>query len=321
MALATIIIIFLVISVIIAVAIGANDETMAPIYGSRILTMKQILILAVILAIAGAILLGEGVADTVGNDLLLVDITYAIVITILISTAIWLILSSALGLPISTTHATIGAIIGIGILLGGIAGLNWITITGMVIWWILSPIVGYFGTYYTYKLFQKYKREKLKGFQDYQRSENIFAYIILIAICITAFSRAGNDCSNAVGIVVGVGDIPIGPLLIFTGVSLAAGIVLLGRIVIKNLGGLTELRPSTAFAAQAPTAFIMLIGTIQKIPLSGSHMLVASLVGLAKASRTPMEKGLWKIVAIWFLTFPMSAILAMILYFPISGFF
>lgn len=317
----TIIVIFLVISIIIAIAIGANDETFAPIYGARILTMKQLLILAVIFAIAGAIILGEGVADTVGNGILFIDISYAVVITILISTAIWLILSSSLGLPISTTHATIGAIIGIGILLGGVSGLNWITILSMSVWWILSPVVGYFGTYYTYKLLQKYKEKKLNGFQDYERSENWFAYIILIAISVTAFSRAGNDCSNAVGIVVGVGNIDIGFLLIVTGLSLAAGIVVLGRIVIKNLGGLTELRPSTAFAAQAPTALIMLIGTIQKIPLSGSHMLVASLVGLAKASRTPMKKGLWKIVLIWFLTFPMSAILAMILYFPINGFF
>ncbi len=81
---------------------------------------------------------------------------------------------------------------------------------------------------------------------------------------------------------------------------------------------MTELRPSTAFAVQVPTAAVMLLGTIQKIPLSGSHLLVASLVGLSKASKSPMKKGLWKIVAIWLLTFPISAILAIVLYFPIS---
>jgi len=63
----------------------------------------------------------------------------------------------------------------------------------------------------------------------------------------------------------------------------------------------------------------MLIGTIQKIPLSGSHLLVSSLVGLSKASNTPMKKGLWKIIAIWLLTFPIAAILSIILYFPINA--
>jgi PiT family inorganic phosphate transporter len=245
-----------------------------------------------------------------------------VVLTILISTAIWLILASALGLPISTTHATIGAIIGIGLMLGGGSGVNWGTILYMSMWWLLSPVVGFSVTYVVVKIFNRYKLKHFNGFQDYERSEGIFTLIILVVICITAFSRAGNDCSNAVGIVFGIGsDINLTALLIMTGFSLAGGIVVLGRIVIKNLGKMTELRPSTAFAAQLPTAAVMLIGTIQKIPLSGSHMLVASLVGLSKASNAPMKKGLWKIVAIWLLTFPMSAILAIILYFPISAVF
>ena len=322
---AVIIIIFLIISVVIGFGIGGNDETFAPIFGSRILNMKQILILAGIFAILGAILLGEGVAKSVGGDIL--QINYddgadqnAVVLTILVSTAIWLILASALGLPISTTHATIGAIMGMGILLGGGNGVNWGTILGMSMWWILSPIVGFIGTYLVVIMLKRHKIKHLNGFQDYERSENVYAIILLVVIGITAFSRAGNDCSNAVGIVAGVGDdINLTALLVMTGFSLALGIAVLGRIVIKNLGKMTELRPSTAFAAQVPTAVVMLIGTIQKIPLSGSHMLVASLVGLSKASNAPMKKGLWKIVAIWLLTFPMSAILAIVLYFPISA--
>lgn len=318
-----IIIIFLILSIVIAVGIGGNDETFSVIYGSKILTMKQVLLFAVILAFAGALLLGEGVAKTVGNSILAsnIEVNQVIVMTVLISSAIWLILASAFGLPISTTHATIGSIIGIGVFLWGATGLNWGMILYLTMWWILSPVVGFFGTYFAYKIMYKYKENRLKGFQDYEGYEKKFAIVILIAICITAFSRAGNDCSNAVGIVVGVGEIDVGFLLIITGLSLACGLVVLGRVVIKNLGEMTELRPSTAFAAQLPTAAIMLIGTIQKIPLSGSHMLVASLVGLAKASKTPMKKGLWKIILVWILTFPVAAILSIIIYFPVRFFF
>jgi len=257
MDLTMIIIIFLILSILIAIGIGANDETFSVVYGSKILTMKQILILAVILAIAGAILLGEGVAKTVGNSILNVEVNEAIVITILLSTAIWLIFASAYGLPISTTHATIGSIMGIGIFVWGMAGLNWGMILYMAMWWILSPIVGFVGTYVAYKILFKYKQKRLKGFQDYESYEMKFAVIVLIAICITAFSRAGNDCSNAVGIVIGVGNMDVGFLLIITGLSLACGLIILGRIVITNLGDMTELRPSTAFAAQIPTALIM----------------------------------------------------------------
>jgi len=325
MALEYILIIFLIISVLISFGIGANDETMAPLYGSRILNIKQILILAAIFAIAGAVLLGEGVAKSIGDKILLLDYKSAginqnaVVMTILISTAIVLILSSAFGLPISSTHATIGGIIGLGLLLGGGGGVNWITILEMSIWWLLSPVIGYTVTYGVIKVLKKRKLKNLKGFKDFERSENKYSYIILIIICVTAFSRAGNDSSNSVGIVVGIGsDINIIGLLIITGLGLASGIIVLGRIVIKNLGKMTELRPSTAFAVQVPTAAVMLIGTIQKIPLSGSHLLVASLVGLSKASNTPMKKGLWKIIAIWLLTFPIAALLSIILYWPID---
>ena len=318
MALLGILVVFLVIVIIISFGIGGNDETFAGIYGSRILNMKQIMILATIFAITGALLLGEAVSKTVGKGIL-VNLDDAIVITILISTAIWLILSSALRLPISTTHATIGAVIGLGIALN--ASLNWMKIIELSIWWVLSPIIGYIVSFIVFKLMRAYKIKHLNGFQSLEKTEKSFTYIVLIIICITAFSRAGNDCSNAVGIVVGVGDIQINLLLLITGLSLAGGLVVLGRGVIKNVGSITELYPSTAFASQIPTAAILFLGTALGIPLSGSHMLVASLVGLSKASHTPAKKGLWKIVLIWLITFPAAAILSIIIYIPVNSFF
>ncbi len=318
MALLGILVVFLVIVIIIAFGIGGNDETFAGIYGSRILNMKQIMILATIFAITGALLLGEAVSKTVGKGIL-VNLDDAIVITILISTAIWLILSSALGLPISTTHATIGAVIGLGIALN--ASLNWMKIIELSIWWILSPIIGYVVSFLVFKLMRAYKVKHLNGFQSLEKTEKSFTYIVLIIICITAFSRAGNDCSNAVGIVVGIGDIQVNLLLLITGLSLAGGLLVLGRGVIKNVGRITELYPSTAFASQIPTAAILFLGTALGIPLSGSHMLVASLVGLSKASHTPAKKGLWKIVLIWLITFPVAAILSIIIYFTVNSFF
>lgn len=319
MSLSTIVIIFIIISVVISFAIGANDETMATIYGSRTLKMREILILAVIFAILGAFFLGGSVSETVGKDLLFFPVNNPVVLTILISTAIWLIISSIFGLPISTTHATIGSIIGVGLLLGGGGGVNWLTILEMALWWLLSPVIGFIITYFAYKLIHKSIVNKLSGFRNYERAERIFSYILLVVICWTAFSRAGNDCSNAVGIVAGL-EVNLTFILLIAGLSLASGIVVIGRGVIKNVGTITELHPSTAFASEIPTAVILFFGTILGIPLSGSHMLVASLVGLSKARRAPMSKGLWKIVLVWLLTFPVAGILSAILYFPIDSF-
>ncbi len=319
----TIIIVFIVISIFISFAIGANDETFSTVHGSKTLNMKEILIFTTILAILGAFLLGRGVSETVGTKLFgssVSEVSEAMVLTILISTSIWLIISSLLGVPISTTHSTIGSIMGVGMLVGeGLNGVNWIQIGEMSFWWILSPVLGFAATYGVYKLIHRTVINKLNGFKDFERLEKIFSYILLVTIAITAFSRAGNDCSNAVGIVIGLdAGIDINLILLVTGISFSLGIIVLGRTVIKSVGAITELVPSSAFASEVPTAGILFVGTFLGIPLSGSHMLVASLVGLSKARKAPRKKGLWKIILIWLLTFPMAALLAITLYFPIA---
>ncbi len=311
---------FIVISVFISFAIGANDETFSTVYGSRTLLMKEILVLATILALLGAFILGRGVSETVGKDLLTISVTNAIVLTVLISTSLWLIIASVLGAPISTTHSTIGSIIGIGILRVGFVGVNWLSIGEMAIWWLLSPLIGFILTYVVYKAINKFVISRLNGFKAFENTEKIFSYILLAAICLTAFSRAGNDCSNAVGIVYGVG-IDINLILLIVGINFSLGIIVLGRRVIKSVGEITELVPSSAFASQVPTAVILFIGTFLGVPLSGSHMLVASLLGLAKARKAPTKKGMWKITLIWILTFPMAAILSIILFFPVAFLF
>ncbi len=314
-----IIIVFVLISIFIAFAIGANDETFAAVHGSRALMMREILILTTVLAILGAFFLGRGVSETVGKKLLNIEVTDAIALTILISTAIWLIIASVLGVPISTTHSTIGSIMGVGILIAGFGGVNWLKILEMSFWWLLSPIIGYIVSFFVYKLIHKTIISKLNGFQDFERTERIFSYILLGVICLTAFSRAGNDCSNAVGIVIGIG-VDLDFILIIAGISFSVGIIILGRTVIKSVGKITELVPSSAFASQVPMAIILFAGTFLGIPLSGSHMLVASLLGLAKARKAPVKKGLWKVVLIWILTFPVAALFSLLLYVPIDIF-
>ena len=67
MVLLYIIIIFLAISIVISFGIGSNDETMATLYGSKTVTMRELLLLATIFAILGAFLLGTAVSNTIGN--------------------------------------------------------------------------------------------------------------------------------------------------------------------------------------------------------------------------------------------------------------
>jgi len=106
---------------IAAMGIGANDvaNSFATSVGSKTITVFQAMIIAGIFEFSGAVGLGSGTTDTIRKKIVNIDVFESrpdvLMIGMLCSiaaTAIWLIVASMMGLPVSTTHSTIGAIIG-----------------------------------------------------------------------------------------------------------------------------------------------------------------------------------------------------------------
>ena len=94
------------------------------------------------------------------------------------------------------------------------------------------------------------------------------------------------------------------------------GLILIGRNVIKNVGGsLIEMRPSDAFAIESSNAIVVLTCTLLGLPISGSHVLIFAIIGsgLAKGEK-PNWKPLKKMIMAWIVTFPAAAILSAIIY-------
>ena len=151
----TIVIILLILMLALAFGIGANDETMATLVGSRAVKLKIAVVLGGILVFVGVCFLSKKVGQTVGSSLLgeNVDYTVSMMLAILISTTIWLIVASKTGAPISTTHSVVGSVFGIAVVWAlrspqsFFEALNWGEMGGVVLGWVLSPIFGYFGAY------------------------------------------------------------------------------------------------------------------------------------------------------------------------------
>ncbi len=139
--------------------IGANDvaNSMADAVGSRALSVRNAVILAGICEFAGAVLVGAPVTDTVRKGIVspdsflaLPDITpeqaaalFVIGMTsALLSAAIWLNVSSFMGLPVSTTHSIVGSVAGFGIAAAGWSSVQWGKMTQIVLSWFISPIAG-----------------------------------------------------------------------------------------------------------------------------------------------------------------------------------
>ncbi len=131
--------------------IGANDvaNSMGTSVGSGAINYKQAVILAGTADFLGAWLAGGTVTDTVrksivNTELFTQDPNLLILgmIAALLAAAVWLHSATFFGLPVSTTHSIVGAIVGFGLITYGISAVNWVKVVQIISSWVLSPVFG-----------------------------------------------------------------------------------------------------------------------------------------------------------------------------------
>ena len=146
----TLIVLALIFGFYMAWNIGANDvaNAMGTSVGSGALTFKRAVILAAIMEFAGAFLVGSHVSDTVRKGIvdpeLFAGDPQAFVLgmlSALLAAGLWLQFASYFGWPVSTTHSIIGAIIGFGIVYGGMSAVHWDQVGTIAVSWIISPLM------------------------------------------------------------------------------------------------------------------------------------------------------------------------------------
>ena len=130
--------------------IGANDvaNAMGTSVGSGALTFKQAVIIAAILEFAGAFFVGTHVSDTVRkgivDPMMFEGDPQAFVLgmlSALLAAGLWLQIASSFGWPVSTTHSIVGAIIGFGVVYGGMSAVHWDKVGTIAASWVISPLM------------------------------------------------------------------------------------------------------------------------------------------------------------------------------------
>lgn len=333
------VIILVMMAVGLAFSIGANDETLASLVGAGVLKFKIALIIGGIAIGSGMILFSGGfVPETVGKSLLGEGLeskyTNYMLLTVLISSIIWLVIGSFAGIPLSSTHSLIGSIVGVvvvyAIFQGGIdiiTAFNYEKLRDVVLSWFISPISGLLITYILFKVSAKLFLSKLRGLNQIERSEKTFKWFLLIAV-LFAELWVGANSGEALGILLGLRENnSITSGLYFTFAILCAifsflGIYFAARYVIKNLASyMIDTRPSEGFIIQLSSAIILMIATLFALPISHSHVIVFCIIGMSLAQKKEVDyKGLGKMALFWLLTFPIAAILAGFIYFGLSMF-
>ena len=191
-----------VVGLYMAVNIGGNDlaNAMGTSVGSGSLTLKQAVAVSIVANTLGAVLAGGYVTNTISKGIidpsLMAGDPAKLMIGMfaaLISAGIWVNLATYFGLPVSTTHAIVGAVVGFGIIGVGAGAINWGVIISIVLSWIVSPIAGGViagGMYY-------FSDKKIMSSEDpFGASERYSPFLIFLVLLVLTLSVVFKGLKN-----------------------------------------------------------------------------------------------------------------------------
>ena len=197
--------------------IGANDvaNAMATSVGSKALTIKQAILVAAVFEFAGAFLAGGQVTSTIrkgiidasaveGNPELLIFGMLAA----LLSAAVWLLIASRKGWPVSTTHSIVGAIVGFAVVGIGVESVYWSKVSTIAASWVVSPMLSGFLAFFIFMSVQKLilaTKDPLKNARKYV-PVYIFAvgFILALVTMLKGLKHIGLDLSYLQSLMVAV---------------------------------------------------------------------------------------------------------------------
>lgn len=182
--------------------IGANDvaNAMGTSVGSHAISMKQAVLLAAVFEFAGAFLVGGHVTNTVRKGIVSTEVfqgnpeVFVLgMLSALLAAGVWLNLATFLGLPVSTTHSIIGAIVGFGLLVGGTSAIHWGKLGSIVMGWAISPLLGGFVGWVTFTFI---KRTVLTSWNPVRAARRVVPILIFPVAMILVLSMLYKGLKN-----------------------------------------------------------------------------------------------------------------------------
>jgi PiT family inorganic phosphate transporter len=319
----------LIIVIILAVGFGIvngfNDaaNAIAAAIGTRALSPRNALFIAVISNFAGAAS-GIAVAHTIGKGIIIQEvISYPTIIAGLASIIIWGTVATWMGLPISIHHGFIAGLAAAGMAVAGSAAVVWSVMQRILSAVIIAPVLGFIGGFIImlgiYWIFQHNAPDKMR---------RVFSRLQWFSTAFMAYSHGKNDGQMPIGVITmalviyyhdtGIWDrlsllnSDLWWVIVISALAISSGMAMGGRKVIKTIGmRMTNLRPVQGFSTHLAAAAIIETASHFGIPVSTTHCVAASVMGVGATRRFSAVR--WgiagNIVAAWILTFPICGVL------------
>ncbi|MDQ0114970.1 inorganic phosphate transporter [Paenibacillus harenae] len=310
---------------------GFHDtaNAIATTVSTRALKPRVAILLAAVMNFVGALTF-TGVAATIGKgvaDPSKLEHGVEIVIAALLSAIAWNLITWWFGIPSSSSHALIGSLMGAVIAGAGIGNVNAEGLKKIITALIASPLIaftaGFIIMWILKLIFAKSSPHQVnKGFR--------FGQILTAAF--QSFSHGTNDAQKAMGIIVfalvaaGIQDDMSVPLWVklSAAAAMALGTSVGGWKIIKTMGTkIFKIEPINGFAADIGSAAVILTATMIHLPVSTTHVITSSILGVGSAKRFSAVK--WgvagKILISWIITIPITILMAMLFFWLIDLFF
>ena len=167
--------------------VGANDvaNAMGTSVGSKAITIKQAIIIAMVFEFAGAYLAGGEVTSTIRKgivdpELLSQDpelLVYGMM-SALLAAALWLVIATTFGWPVSTTHSIVGAIVGFAAVGISVDAVQWNKIGSIVSSWVVSPVLAGTLSFLIYMSVRKFVFNQADPFSAAKRAIPVYIFMV-----------------------------------------------------------------------------------------------------------------------------------------------
>ncbi len=284
--------------------LGSNDA--ANVFGANVasggISYRRAALLAAIFVVLGAVLEGRKCFSTVG-DMTTLDSASVFITTL--TAAVVVNLMTWLRLPVSTSQAIMGALVGAGLALGH--EVDFAAFGKVVVCWVFTPLGAAALAAVSYKLMALAFRRIANNLYAFH---NLCVWGALITACYAAYNLGANNVANVTGPAVGAGLLRPGPAALIGAVCIVAGILTYGERVTETVGrGIAPLDPFSAWVVVLSQALALHVFTQIGVPVSSSQAVVGAVagVGFVQSQSAVNRRTLALIGAGWVATVVVSA--------------
>src|ERR687883_153527 len=303
---------------------GLHDaaNSIATIVSTRVLRPQFAVFWAAFFNFVAFMVFGLHVAQTIGTGIIDPAIVDAqVIFAALVGAIVWNLVTWALGIPSSSSHALIGGLVGGGMAKAGISAAVWSGLSKTVLAIVLSPLVGFLLAMMLVAIVSWLSVRSTPFAVD-----RAFRILQFVSASLYSLGHGGNDAQKTMGIIAvllfsqgHLGTEFYVPFWVVLSCQAAMGLGTLmgGWRIVKTMGSkITRLTPMQGFCAETGGAATLFLATWLGVPVSTTHTITGAIVGVGAARRVSAVRwGIARgIVVAWVLTIPASALTAAVFF-------